>query len=234
MSLTETKQVSTFWTPVVQSAPPLVEVGPHKPARRMLKRCLDAAVAMTVLVLLSPLFIMIAVVLRLTSHGPVFYGHPRVGRNGRIFRCYKFRTMHVDGDRILAAHLASNSEAARYWAENQKLLDDPRVTTTGRVLRKTSLDELPQFYNILVGDMSCVGPRPVSAAELDRYGDHRSEYLSVRPGLTGIWQISGRSRLSYANRVLLDAEYVQHWSLRRDLMIMLRTVPAVLKLDEAA
>lgn len=209
-------------------------LGPKKPCRRFVKRALDIAVASSVLVLLAPMFLMIAAILRFTSGGPVLFSHPRVGRGGRFFPCYKFRTMHVDGDRILAEYLAGNPDAQRRWNEDRKLLEDPRVTSVGWFLRKTSLDELPQFYNILLGDMSCVGPRPVSMSELDRYGLHRAEYLSVRPGLTGIWQISGRSRLPYDHRVLLDADYVQHWSLRRDILIMLKTVPAVLKLHEAA
>lgn len=209
-------------------------VGPHKPARRMLKRVLDVGVSASALVLLAPMFLIVAALVRMSAGGPVLYAHTRVGRGGKLFPCYKFRTMCSDGDRVLSAYLAANPDAQRRWAEDQKLQDDPRVTPIGRVLRKTSLDELPQFYNILVGHMSCVGPRPVAESELDRYGEHRAEYLSVRPGLTGLWQISGRSRMSYANRVLLDADYVQHWSLRRDVVIMLKTVPAVLKLHEAA
>lgn len=209
-------------------------VGPRKPLRRLLKRVMDIVVAGTALVVLSPVLLMIATALWFSGTGPVLFVHPRVGRGGRMFRCFKFRTMHVDGDRILDDYLRENPEARRMWEADRKLLEDPRITSLGHVLRKTSLDELPQFYNILIGDMSCVGPRPVASGELERYGEHRAEYLSVRPGLTGIWQISGRSRLPYTHRVLLDADYVRRWSLRRDLMIMIKTVPAVLKLDEAA
>lgn len=209
-------------------------LGPKKPIRRVLKRLIDISVAGTALVLLSPAFLMIATGLWLSGTGPVLFAHPRVGRGGKSFLCLKFRTMHVDGDRILDAYLRNNPEARKMWETERKLQNDPRVTPFGYVLRKTSLDELPQFYNILVGHMSCVGPRPISLGELERYGEHRAEYLSVRPGLTGIWQISGRSRLPYTHRVLLDADYVRRWSLRRDLLIMIKTVPALLKLDEAA
>lgn len=217
-----------------QFADPQSAIGPYKPVRRALKRALDIVVSLLVLILCLPMFGMIALLLRITSPGPVLYSHPRVGRHGRIFPCYKFRTMLVDGDRILAEHLSQNPVAMRNWQECQKLENDPRVTWIGRILRKSSLDELPQFYNILLGQMSCVGPRPVSPPELERYGTCAAEYLSVRPGLTGIWQISGRSRLSYGMRVTLDADYVRQWSLRRDLLILVKTVPAVLKLNEAA
>ena len=159
-----------------------------------------------------------------------FFGHRRVGRDGRVFRCWKLRSMVPDAEARLARHLAENPAAAREWAAARKLSQDPRVTRVGRVLRRTSLDELPQVWNVLLGEMSLVGPRPVTTEELMRYGPARWAYLGVRPGITGLWQVRGRNRLSYAERVRLDAEYARDASLALDLGLLLRTVPAVLRL----
>eukprot|EP00913_Durusdinium_trenchii_P010545 g9889.t1 len=162
-----------------------------------------------------------------SDKGPVFYGHSRIGHKGRSFKCLKFRTMAVDGERILRNYLRDNPEAAEEWRATRKLRDDPRVTAVGRVLRKLSLDELPQLINILRGEMSVVGPRPVVDDELKVYDSFAVYYLQTRPGLTGLWQISGRNDVSYETRIAFDTQYVQTWSLVQDLAIILRTIPAV-------
>ena len=198
------------------------------------KRLMDIIISSTALVLLAPLFAMVAVLVRMRMGEGVFFAHERVGLNGAHFACFKFRTMVSGADTALAEHLRACPAAQQEWNETRKLRDDPRVTSLGRILRKSSLDELPQFFNVLRGDMSCVGPRPVIPAELARYGAHATDYKSVRPGLTGIWQVSGRSHLSYEERVALDVDYVRHQSLGRDIVILLKTIPAVAKFEDAA
>jgi exopolysaccharide production protein ExoY len=198
------------------------------------KRAVDVAFALAAFILLSPLMLTIMGLVKMTMGGSIFFAHMRVGYGGRQFHCYKFRTMVADGEEILARHLAGDPQAAQEWRETRKLRNDPRVTFFGRLLRKSSLDELPQLINILRGEMSCVGPRPIVAHELQRYGAHAAEYLRARPGLTGIWQVSGRSTLDYADRVALDCHYVRNWSVWADLAIMGKTVFAVMKFDEAA
>jgi exopolysaccharide production protein ExoY len=197
------------------------------------KRLLDISVALAALILLCPLMLMVASLIKLTIGGPVIFAHPRVGLNGRTFRCLKFRSMIINGDEVLGRYLESNPAAAREWRENRKLKSDPRVTPLGRLLRKSSLDELPQFFNVLRGEMSCVGPRPIVAAELERYGSHVGCYLGARPGITGMWQVSGRSMLRYRRRVALDRIYVRHWSIWLDIALLVRTVPAVLTFEQA-
>jgi exopolysaccharide production protein ExoY len=205
---------------------------PHG-AGRIAKRLMDMFIAVTMLLVLSPVLLMVALLVRSRMGGDIFYSQKRVGRNGKMFACYKFRTMVSNGAAVLDAHLAVNPDADKEWRENQKLTNDPRVTPLGHALRKSSLDELPQLYNVLIGDMSCVGPRPIVQSELERYGAHKAHYLSVRPGLTGAWQISGRSQLSYAERVRLDVEYVSNWTLKRDIVILVKTIPAVAKFEQA-
>lgn len=192
-----------------------------------LKRTIDLVGAILGLLFLSPLLLVIVLLLKVTDGGPAFYGHRRVGRGGREFRCWKFRTMSVRGDTILKAHLERDPAAALEWRATRKLRHDPRVTSVGRVLRRLSLDELPQLFNILTGEMSIVGPRPVVTDELFHYGADEVYYLKVRPGLTGLWQVSGRSDLSYEHRVELDRRYVERWTLSLDALIIIRTVPAV-------
>lgn len=198
------------------------------------KRILDILVAGTALILLAPIMLIVSALIQLTIGGPVIFAHKRVGLNGVAFPCLKFRSMVLDGDAILQQHLENDPEAAREWRETRKLKNDPRVTPLGKLLRKSSIDELPQLFNVLRGDMSCVGPRPIVTAELERYGPHVYDYLCVRPGLTGIWQVSGRSRLSYRHRVALDSLYVRRWSMWLDIALLLRTIPAVLAFEEAA
>jgi len=198
------------------------------------KRAVDVAIALAAIILLSPLMLMIMGLIKTTTRGSIFFAHFRIGYRGRQFPCYKFRTMVADAEEVLARHLASDPNVAQEWLETRKLRNDPRVTFVGRLLRKSSLDELPQLINILRGEMSCVGPRPIVAHELQRYGAHAAEYLRTRPGLTGIWQVSGRSALAYADRVALDCHYVRNWSLWTDLAIIGKTAFAVMKFDEAA
>lgn len=209
-------------------------VGRMLPLGGSLKRVLDVAIASIVLVLLSPLLLLVSVLVKLNMGGDVIYRHRRVGFGGREFDCLKFRTMVANGDDVLARHLEQNPDAAREWRETRKLTKDPRITRLGHFLRKTSLDELPQFVNIILGDMSCVGPRPIVTAELEMYGTHVVDYLVARPGITGPWQVSGRSSVGYAERVLLDANYVKSWSMLADFVILLRTIPAVLRVQNAA
>jgi len=192
------------------------------------KRGLDVSVAATALFLLLPLLVLVAAAIWATDGKPPIFKHNRLGRNGRLFGCLKFRSMVANGDAVLAAHLATNPRAQAEWDETHKLTDDPRVTAIGHVLRKTSIDELPQLWNILKGEISLVGPRPIVEAEKTRYGSALTTCFSVPPGLTGLWQVSGRSDTTYAERVALDLDYATLWTLHRDLAIMLRTVPAVL------
>ena len=198
------------------------------------KRVMDLVLASVVLFLLLPLLVLIATLIWATAGHPIFFTHTRIGQNGRVFRCYKFRTMVPNADQILKRYLADDAAALREWNLTRKLAKDPRVTSLGQLLRKSSLDELPQLINVIRGEMSCVGPRPVVANELDRYGALKAEYLQARPGMTGLWQISGRSTLSYEERVALDCHYVRNWSLWSDLKILSRTIPAMMRVQEAA
>lgn len=197
-------------------------------ANGLFKRTIDVLGALVGLALFSPIFVIVAALIWLQDRGPALYSHVRVGRYGRTFRCLKFRSMVHNGDEVLNAYLANNPEAAEEWRKFHKLTDDPRVTPLGKFLRKSSLDELPQFWNVLVGDMSLVGPRPITRAELDRYAKERRYYLLVRPGITGLWQVTGRSDSSYENRIKLDREYLENWSYLRELWIIFMTVPAVI------
>jgi Undecaprenyl-phosphate galactose phosphotransferase WbaP len=192
------------------------------------KRALDVIGAGLGLVLLAPFFLVVALLVR-ADGGPAFFAHQRVGRGGKLFGCLKFRSMVVDSQTRLEALLASDAAARAEWEATRKLKNDPRITRIGRLLRSTSLDELPQLINVLRGDMSLVGPRPVLEAELDRYyGASAAHYMAVRPGITGLWQVSGRSETTYESRVALDVAYVSRPSLLADLSILLRTPVAVL------
>ena len=157
------------------------------------------------------------------------FAHPRIGRNGRPFNCLKFRSMVVNAKEVLVELLASNEDARREWNRDFKLRNDPRITPLGHFLRKSNLDELPQLFNVLKGDMSLVGPRPIVHEEVDRYGDKFAYYKATRPGMTGLWQTSGRNDLSYAERVDLDVRYVRNWSLWQDIVALLRTFPLFVK-----
>lgn len=194
-----------------------------------IKRAFDIVFSLCVLIFGLPLLFAIALAVRLTSRGKIIYAHERIGRGGISFKCYKFRTMRKDADRRLKALLESNPELRNEWETRRKLKNDPRITPIGAFLRKTSMDELPQFWNILKGDLSLVGPRPVVRAELDKHYRHKAaKILSVRPGLTGIWQVSGRSDTSYQTRVKLDEKYVDTQSMLLDVKLVLQTIPAIL------
>lgn len=199
----------------------------QSPIGGVLKRSFDITGAAVGIVLISPLFFLIALLIKFSDGGSVFYGHRRIGRDGTPFFCLKFRTMAENGDELLAAHFAANPEAREEWASTRKLQNDPRVTTAGSILRKLSLDELPQIINILRGEMSIVGPRPVVKDEIDLYGPSAVYYFKSRPGLTGLWQVSGRNDVSYDARIAFDRHYVENWSFRKDLWIIVKTVPAV-------
>jgi lipopolysaccharide/colanic/teichoic acid biosynthesis glycosyltransferase len=191
-------------------------------------RIADVSLAATLLLLVLPLMIIITALVWLFDPGPVFFVHRRVGRFGKTFPCMKFRTMVCDADQRLANLLAADPVRRRIWERDQKLEDDPRITALGKFLRKSSLDELPQLVNVLRGEMSVVGPRPITIAEVPRYGRRIASYSSVRPGITGLWQVTGRGSVSYQRRVALDVAYVRSRSMRLYARIVLGTVPAVL------
>jgi Undecaprenyl-phosphate galactose phosphotransferase WbaP len=201
---------------------------PDIPSRKgdFTKRACDILGASALLLVLLPIFLVIGCVV-LSDGGSAFFGHPRVGRGGRSFRCLKFRSMVPKADVVLAELLATDADAREEWNRDFKLKNDARITTVGRFLRKTSLDELPQLWNVLRGDMSLVGPRPIITKELERYGSDAHYYLSVRPGVTGLWQVSGRNNVDYATRVALDVSYVKERSTLLDISILLRTFKVV-------
>ena len=194
----------------------------------LLGRAFDVLIALAALVFVGPLMLVVAGCIYIVDPGPVLFGHQRIGRDGRAFRCWKFRSMVVDADARLAALLGSDPVARSDWQRDHKLRNDPRITIFGRFLRRSSLDELPQLFNVVIGEMSVVGPRPIVAAEAPRYGRYFNDYCRVRPGITGLWQISGRNDVSYRRRVALDVLYVRSKSLVLDLKIVLLTVPRVL------
>jgi exopolysaccharide production protein ExoY len=191
------------------------------------------AAALLMLLLLAPLMLVIAALIAGRDGAPILFGHYRVGLDGRLFRCYKFRSMFRESERMLSDLLESDPAARSEWDRDRKLQNDPRVTPIGRFLRRTSLDELPQLLNVLRGEMSLVGPRPITVPELGRYGSVRRQYLSVRPGMTGLWQVSGRNNTTYEERVALDQRYVEARSFWLDLSILFRTVKVVLQRDGA-
>ncbi len=193
-----------------------------------LKRLIDLVVASLILVVAAPLFLLIALAIWFSSPGELFYVQRRLGRGHKPFGCIKFRTMVQGADRQLGSTLKASAQLREDFHHSFKLKNDPRITVVGLALRRTSLDELPQLINILRGDMSLVGPRPIVQAEVNRYGEAIDRVLSIRPGLTGLWQVSGRNNLTYEQRVALDLHYVSRRSLVLDLAILLRTVGVVL------
>ncbi|MDR1256984.1 MAG: undecaprenyl-phosphate galactose phosphotransferase WbaP, partial [Spirochaetaceae bacterium] len=195
---------------------------------RINKRALDIFVVVAGGIVILPFLLIAAMLIKLTSKGPVLYGHTRIGKNGKPFNVYKFRTMAVDADVILASMLARDPAIREEWEQNHKLKNDPRITAFGKFLRRTSIDEFPQLINILKGEMSLVGPRPVVEAERVKYGDSFDLIFSTLPGLTGVWQISGRSDASYFDRVSFDTYYLQSWSIWLDLWVLYRTIGVVL------
>lgn len=217
---------------------PPTDAGRWRPSARPIggfaKRAADVIISLSALILLSPLLLMVALLIWATMGRPVLFSHRRLGLHGRPFDCLKFRTMVSDADAALRLHLISNPEASQEWKTCQKLRRDPRVTRLGRLLRRSSIDELPQLFNVLMGHMSCVGPRPIVDDEVARYGDYWKDYIVARPGLTGPWQVSGRNRLTYARRVALDRHYVRRWSMSRDAWLLIQTIPAVMRPNDSA
>ena len=200
---------------------------------RVVKRGLDISLVLLCLPLLLLMIASIALAIRVTSPGPIFFSHRRIRGHGRFFSMWKFRTMCVNSAEVLETHLAASPAARAEWRKDHKLKFDPRVTRVGEFLRRTSLDELPQIWNVLTGSMSLVGPRPIVAAEVEKYGDFFADYCLVKPGVTGLWQVSGRSQLSYPERVQLDHHYAHHWTLTADLRILCRTLSSVVNQDGA-
>lgn len=204
-----------------------------KPVGMTYKRALDIVIALSGIILLAPLLTLCVMLTIVASPGPVLFRHRRVGFDGRLFECLKFRTMAVDAAERLRHVLATDPEAAAEWAATRKLRNDPRVTAFGMMMRKSSLDELPQLFNVLKGDMSIVGPRPVTEEELELYASSVEAYLACRPGITGLWQVSGRSSTTYEKRVAYDTFYAQNWSVTLDAKIIIVTLPALLFVDDA-
>jgi Undecaprenyl-phosphate galactose phosphotransferase WbaP len=211
-----------------------MQAGPQKLFRyRVIKRALDIVLVVLASPVLLLLFLTVAAAVRFTSPGPVLFSHRRIRKHGAFFSMWKFRTMCVDSAQVLEDYLANNPEARAEWRQTHKLRNDPRVTKVGIFLRRFSLDEMPQFWNVLTGTMSLVGPRPIVAAEVEKYGEHFAEYCKVKPGLTGLWQVSGRSEVTYEERVQLDCRYVREWSLSNDVKILSRTTFSVVNQDGA-
>ena len=192
------------------------------------KRMFDIIMSILSVILFAPLFLIISVMIKLDSKGKVIYKHKRIGKNGKYIYLYKFRTMHTNSKEILE-ELLKDPKIRKEWEENFKLENDPRITRVGKFLRRTSLDELPQLLNILLGDMSIVGPRPVVDDEIDKYGIYKTKFLSVTPGLTGWWACNGRSCTSYEERIKLELYYVEHRSIILDIKTLFKTVTAVIK-----
>ncbi len=211
----------------------LVEIEASSRAlRHAIKRTIDIVLALTAIVALLPLLILIALIVK-RDGGPALYGHTRVGRNGEKFRCLKFRSMVVNSQQVLEELLASDPVARAEWEREFKLKNDVRITRIGQFLRRTSLDELPQLWNVVRGEMSLVGPRPIVDQELERYGAYSKYYLMATPGITGLWQVSGRCDTDYATRVSLDVSYVKNWSLHSDIGILFKTIVVVIRGDGA-
>lgn len=192
------------------------------------KRIFDVIVASITLFLFLPLFAFVVLLLKLTDPGPVIFSHVRVGQGGRRFACLKFRSMVTDSDKVLKSLLESDPTARAEWERTQKLTNDPRITAVGKFLRQSSLDELPQLINVIRGDMSLVGPRPVVPSEVGRYGEKLGLYLQARPGIIGVWQVSDRNDCGYYQRIEMDANYVRNWRISNDIVILMRTLGAVI------
>lgn len=200
---------------------------------RIVKRILDVSLVLLSLPLTLLVLGVVAMVVAASSPGPIFYSHRRIRWRGAFFSMWKFRTMCVNSAEVLEEYLAEHPAARTEWNKTHKLRHDPRITKFGSFLRRYSLDELPQLWNVLTGQMSLVGPRPIVAAEVEKYGDCFGCYCKVKPGLTGLWQVSGRSSLTYDERVALDCEYVEQWSLTKDVIILLKTFSSVVNQDGA-
>ncbi|MDB5490282.1 MAG: UDP-phosphate galactose phosphotransferase [Micavibrio sp.] len=198
----------------------------HATAGQLAKLLMDKCAAAAGLLVLSPVFLFVAYKIR-KDGGPAFFGHTRLGQGGKTFKCWKFRSMDINSAQILKDLLARDPAARAEWEKDFKLRNDPRITKIGHFIRKTSIDELPQLFNVLRGEMSLVGPRPIVSDEIHYYGDHIADYYAVKPGITGLWQVSGRNDVSYEERVELDTRYVRHWSFWNDISILFKTVGVI-------
>lgn len=195
-----------------------------------IKRVIDVILASVALILLSPLFAIIAIAIKIDSKGPVFFAHKRIGKNGKIIKLYKFRSMVINAEELIKSF---TPEQMKEYKENYKLTNDPRITKIGKFLRKTSLDELPQLLNIIKGDLSIIGPRPVVTDELEKYGANTKKFLSVTPGLTGYWAANGRSCTTYEQRMQMELYYIDNLSLKMDIKVFFKTIEAVIKREGA-
>ena len=195
-----------------------------------IKRVIDVILASVALILLSPLFAIIAIAIKIDSKGPVFFAHKRIGKNGKIIKLYKFRSMVINAEELIKSF---TPEQMKEYKENYKLTNDPRITKVGKFLRKTSLDELPQLINIINGDLSIIGPRPVIADELEKYGTNKDKFLSVTPGLTGYWAANGRSNTTYEQRMEMELYYIDNLSLKMDIKLFFKTILSALKKEGA-
>lgn len=195
---------------------------------RVLKRTVDLVGSICGVLVISPILLGIVAAIYISNPGPIIFAHRRIGSNGKTFPCYKFRSMVVNAQSALEEYLTKNPAAREEWKKEFKLKDDPRITPIGRMLRKTSLDELPQLFNVIKGEMSLVGPRPIVQEEIIKYGDYIHDYYLVRPGMTGYWQVSGRNDVDYENRVKMDSWYVRNWSLWQDIVLLIKTINVVL------
>lgn len=214
------------------SAPSISSAGKSRltpgPLTLAAKRTVDILLTSVFFASLGWLYLLIWLAVRISSGSPSLYSQPRCGRNGKIFRFYKFRSMVNNADQVLHRHLAENPQAREEWRVFQKLEKDPRITRFGAFIRKYSLDELPQIWNVLRGDMSLVGPRPCMFGQKDLYGNYWRHYCAVKPGITGLWQVSGRSKVSYRRRAAMDATYVETLSMRSDMRILLKTIRVII------
>ena len=194
---------------------------------KIIKTIFDLFFALIILITCFPIFIFIAFLIKLSSRGPIFYLQERIGKNKKAFNCIKFRTMHPEAEDILENLIVNNKKLRKEFEETHKLKNDPRITNIGKFLRKTSLDEMPQFLNVIKMEMSIIGPRPIVKKEIQKYGASYNKVISIKPGITGLWQVSGRNNLSYKRRVILDCLYVDNISLIIDLRIMIRTLGVI-------
>lgn len=226
---------STLRFTTYPKAPPSIQQQkfPSSFSNSLIKRIFDIVFSISVLTLFFPLFLLIAAAIRFSSQGNIIYTQARLGKDGRVFKCYKFRTMHPDADAYLSEILKKDPAKQIEWEQNQKLRHDPRIFSFGHFLRKTSLDELPQFWNVLKGDLSVVGPRPYMVCQQAHIGRMANKILSVRPGITGLWQTSGRSSTTFQKRLILDAHYVEATSFWLDLVLIFKTIPQILFCKDA-
>lgn len=202
---------------------------------KVVKRLIDILGGLVGCVLLVPITVAVYIARKVLKEddGPMFYEHLRYGKDGKKFRIYKFRSMCIDADKKLKEYLEQNEEAKKEFEENHKLKDDPRITKLGKFIRKTSIDELPQFVNVLKGDMSLIGPRPIVDGEIEKYGENKDKFLSVRPGLTGYWAANGRSDITYEKRMKMELYYVDNISFKLDIQIFFKTIISVIKKEGA-